>query len=418
MYEAIPCELKSLPQWVCWQAVPDENRPGKIKKIPMNAVTGYPAESNNPDTWTSYDIAVNSSARFSGIGFMFANGYFGIDIDGIEGEIQSYRDDPQSDNVVTEFVYSLQSYAEYSVSGHGLHIICRGKLPPKGRRRENVEMSENGRFFIMTGNSAAEYTEINDCTTLIKPLHEKYISGGAEPTTGIIPARTAITLSQQDIFDAIDKSKQASTFRELYGGNWEAYYASQSEADLAFCNMLAFWTGRNKSMMDGIFRSSGLMRDKWDKRHGKDTYGNITLDKAISGCSTIYEPKPEYAVKIGCDVPIRPRLYSFDDTGNAQRMYDTFGEKIRYSYVNKGWMYYDERKWCDDNLGIIKKLADEVIESMKNDTPPADLDPEEFEKAFSKHIKNSRSSKGKTAMIKETEHRVPILPSPRGGRRR
>ena len=57
-------------------------------------------------------------------------------------------------------------------------------------------------------------------------------------------------------------------------------------------------------------------------------------------------------------------------------------------------MYYDERKWCDDNLGIIKKLADEVIESMKNDTPPADLDPEEFEKAFSKHIKNSRSSKG------------------------
>ena len=76
---------------------------------------------------------------------------------------------------------------------------------------------------------------------------KKYISGGAEPTTGIIPARTANTLSQQDIFDAIDKSKQASTFRGLYGGNWEAYYASQSEADLAFCNMLAFWTGRNKA---------------------------------------------------------------------------------------------------------------------------------------------------------------------------
>ena len=69
------------------------------------------------------------------------------------------------------------------------------------------------------------------------------------------------------------------------------------------------------------------MRDKWDKRHGKDTYGNITLDKAISGCSTIYEPKPEYEVKIGCAVPTRQKLYTFDDTGNAQRMYDTFGEK-------------------------------------------------------------------------------------------
>lgn len=409
MYESIPGELKALPQWVCWQSVPDENRPGKIKKLPVNAMTGEPAQSNNPNTWTSYDVAAAAGNRFSGIGFMFANGYFGVDIDGIEGEIQAYRDDPQSDNIVWEFIYSLRSYAEYSVSGRGLHIICRGKLPPNGRRRGNVEMYENGRFFIMTGNSASEYTEINDCTTAIKSLHEKYISGGCEPTTGIIPARATTSLSQSEIYEAIDKSKQAAAFKGLNGGNWEAYYTSRSEADLAFCNMLAFWTGRNKPVMDSMFRASGLMRPKWDEKHGKGTYGDITLNKAISGCDSVYEPKPDYSVKIGGAKP--SKLYSFDDTGNAQRMFDTFGEKIRYSYVNKSWMYYDERKWCDDYLGIIKKLADEVVESMKGDAPPADLDPEEFEKAFAKHMKNSRSSKGKTAMIKETEHRVPILPA-------
>ena len=411
MYESVPDEIKVLPQWVCWKAVPDEARPGKIKKLPIQAATGYPAESNNADTWTSYDIAVNTASRYNGIGFMFANGYFGIDIDNIESELNDYQNESSENNIVSEFIHTLRSYAEYSVSGHGLHIICRGKLPPKGRRRGNVECYESGRFFIVTGDIASEYTEINDCTSAFKPLHEKYISGGAEPTMGIISAPSVTSLSQQAILQAISASKQAATFGALNGGGWEAYYTSQSEADLAFCNMLAFWTGKNKSMMDSIFRSSGLMREKWDKRHGAETYGNITLNKAISGCDKVYEPKPEYAVKIGKTVRTQNKLYSFDDTGNAQRMFDTFGNKIRYSYVNKGWMYYDERKWCDDNLGIIKKLADEVIESMKNDKPPDDIDPEEFEKAFSKHMKNSRSSKGKTAMVKETEHRVPILPA-------
>ena len=40
MYENIPTELQSLKQWVCWKAIPDEARPGKIKKIPINASTG------------------------------------------------------------------------------------------------------------------------------------------------------------------------------------------------------------------------------------------------------------------------------------------------------------------------------------------------------------------------------------------
>lgn len=39
MYEQIPQEIKALPNWICWDAVPDEKR-GKIKKVPINALTG------------------------------------------------------------------------------------------------------------------------------------------------------------------------------------------------------------------------------------------------------------------------------------------------------------------------------------------------------------------------------------------
>ena len=40
-----------------------------------------------------------------------------------------------------------------------------------------MEMYSEGRYFIMTGNIASEYTEIVDCTESIKYLHAKYIEG-------------------------------------------------------------------------------------------------------------------------------------------------------------------------------------------------------------------------------------------------
>lgn len=413
MYEAIPADLKRLKQWVCWIATPDQDRPGKIKKVPINAKTGDPAQSNNPDTWCDYDTAVKQATKYSGIGFMFANGYFGVDIDNIDDDIDNYKNG-NIDNIVGEFIHTLQTYAEYSVSGRGLHLICQGELPPAGRRSGNVEMYQDGRYFIMTGNKASEYTAIKNCTDTIKALHEKYISGGSEPTTGIVVTEN-LNMTENDIIELINKSKQKETFNNLYHGQWEQYYTSQSEADLALCNMLAFWTGRNAQLMDGLFRKSSLMREKWDKKHGKDTYGHMTIGKAIRDTSVVYTPKPEY--KITIENPIEPgKLYTFDDTGNAERLFDTFGAKIRYSYVNKMWLYYDGRKWCDDYKGVIKKLSDEVVEHMKHErnnyikNMADDSAEDEIEKQFQKHLKASRSSKGKTAMIKETEHRVPILP--------
>ena len=44
-----------------------------------------------------------------------------------------------------------------------------------GRRKDNVEMYSEGRYFIMTGNQAGEYENIVDCTESVKYLHAKYI---------------------------------------------------------------------------------------------------------------------------------------------------------------------------------------------------------------------------------------------------
>ena len=64
MYEQIPQEIKALPNWICWDAVPDPKSHSGIRKIPINPRTGGKAMSNNPSTWTDYDTAVRISENY------------------------------------------------------------------------------------------------------------------------------------------------------------------------------------------------------------------------------------------------------------------------------------------------------------------------------------------------------------------
>lgn len=416
-YQAIPQVLRELKHWVCWQAVKDERSHSGISKKPIDPLTGKNARSNDPSTWTDFETALKASQRFSGLGFMFGgSGCFGVDLDDISEELESYREGRA--NIVSEFVNTLQSYAEVSQSGTGIHIICKGSLPKGGRRRGKVEMYDTGRFFVMTGRPISEYADITDCTERIRPLHEKYIGGGKEPTPNIRPA--AVPQTADEILRAALNSKNGAKFKALYSGDTSGY-GSQSEADMALCNMLAFWTGCDAEKMDALFRSSGLMRNKWDRKQSGSTYGALTVQKAIAGCSEVYRSGQTYKVNIGSkDEPIsvgetqKQRLYTFDDTGNAQRFTDLFGDSVRYSYTDKRWYYYDGRKWCVDMTGTVKRLADRAVEAMAAEAQVyAEADAEEggdMSKAFQKHIKSSRSNKSKNAMLSEVMHYVPVTP--------
>ncbi|MDP7621782.1 MAG: DUF3987 domain-containing protein, partial [SAR324 cluster bacterium] len=88
------------------------------------------------------------------------------------------------------------------------------------------------------------------------------------------------------------QSKQGAKFNQLFTGNWDGY-GSQSEADLSLCSILAFWTGNDPSMIDEIFRQSGLSRCKWDELRGPKTYGEMTIEKAISQNMETYQSPSE-----------------------------------------------------------------------------------------------------------------------------
>ena len=429
MYELIPDEMKAMPRWICWRAVPDPKAHSGISKQPVNPRTGGMAQSNNPQTWADFETAVAVSVDYAGIGFMFAgSGYIGIDIDNRPEELDAYRNGDYS-TIFGQMNESLQTYMEFSQSGNGVHFIGRGTLPDKdfNNRDMGVEMYTGARFFVMTGNLCTEYVDIGDITEAVKPFYEKYRTKAKRKTYSEPAGQYQLSehsMNAAEIIDRAKASRQGAKFAALYSGDTSGY-TSPSEADMAFCNMLAFWCQGNMQLMDEIFRSSGLMREKWDRKQSGTTYGAITLQKAVDDLSTAYTGRgdsgdrsptggSDYAITIrqAADTAapsVRGKMYRFDDTGNAERLFDAFGEMLRFCYTDKKWLYYFEGKWYTDNIGYIRQLADSATMLQEQERVLYAHD-EEMLKAFDRHLKKSRSFAGKTAMIREAEHYAPILP--------
>jgi putative DNA primase/helicase len=398
----IPQELKDVPQWVCWQGE---------AKIPKNPANGQNAQSNNKRTWGTFTQAVKACETFGfdGLGFMFAPPYFGIDLDHCLDKV----------DFVDEFVETLQSYTEVSRSGNGIHIICKGTLPDGSRRKGGVEMYSNGRYFIMTGNLYnPQYTEIKDCTESVKILHSKYLPMAVPKAE--IRRSTVVDLDDAEIIDKARSCKTGAAFQMLYSGEWESFFPSQSEADLALCNQLAFWTGRNEAQMDRIFRSSGLMRPKWNTRRGTDTYGNLTISKACAACTDVYEPSKYdddtslaiafFKSNKGTKIVNTAKSYDATDTGNAHRLYDKYGKVLKYSYNRRKWYFWTGKAWTLDESGEVKKLADNICEDLKREA--WDIEDTDLQEQALKFAKRTASSSAKEAMVKECQHLYDIPAAP------
>lgn len=483
-YLGIPQEIKQLRRWICYRI---EDRDGRQTKVPYSAINGAHAKSNDPTTWSTFRIAVSGCVkfRFDGLGFMLGENpetgvrYFGIDLDNHADENGNKpMTSEEFSEFCSEFIEGLDSYTEYSHSGEGVHIICKGSLP-EGARRKNgvaVEMYDKGRFFTMSGR-VIRNVPINDRTERIKPIWEKWLKpaeyaevsnggeGGFTFGEGVIQKRTDITptnMSDMDLMEKIRSSRYGSEFSALYNGDMSMYSNDHSAADLAFCKILAFWTGCDSVQMDRIFRGSALMRKKWDEHRGQDTYGSMTISKAISQQRDTYKPKREYATSYIQEKPALsisdsakegssaiesptemleldergdPKIsikqifkkYTLDDTGNAERFYDYFGDMFRFNVDNNVFMFWDGKTWIRDVKGYHRKYANKLIDVLKSE---ARATSEQIDEAMKKgedgfdeakdlkgilkaqldNIKRVSNKSGKDAMLAELHnlHDLPV----------
>lgn len=417
-YQNIPKELRNLKQWGLFHLkyVPERH---KNTKIPLNAYDGTLGKSNDPSTWAEFDTALRALDKFDnadGLAFYFANGYVGLDIDNINNDLQDYLAGAP-ETLVSKFKkFTSDTYMEVSQSGKGIHAIFKGKIPGKRRRKANYEMYESGRFFALTGNTIGPNKIQSLNQTEMKNLYEFLFGKDKIVNISSFQDQPINDLSVSEIINRMLTSAKGQRDKLFMQGGWERLYTSHSEADLAFANDLAFWTGKNFQKMDTIFRNSSLMRDKWDEKRGATTYGIATLSKAINDTVNTFNTRDEEAKDVyGFNKVtekkknIPPR--SWDDMGMAQRFLDQLPHRFLYSMTDKMWYAYNGSYWEQDNQGLIEKAADEVINNLKNESLVVqdDADKEKVQKAWLKFIKGERSRSSKVNMINEIKHLVPVL---------
>jgi len=267
-----------------------EGRDGKPTKVPYCATDPTRrARSTDPSTWTTFDEATAASSRADGIGFAFSpeDPFVGIDLDDCideHGEIEPWA---------AEIVERLDSYAERSPSGRGLHVIVAAKLTGSRRRSGDFEVYDRGRYFTVTGQRIGERETVEGRQDQLDALlAEVFPPEPPAPSVNGSAPRVEALPDDRDLLDRAFAAKNGAKVEALYRGEVNGY-GSPSEADLALCGLLAFWAGPDPARIDRLFRSSGLVREKWDSPRGDSTYGAQTVEKALSGRTEFYEPGAE-----------------------------------------------------------------------------------------------------------------------------
>lgn len=279
----IPPELIAVPHWVIWKyrwRGGANGKPGKWTKPPLDTV-GRLAKSTDPSTWTSYENAIAAAKFAAGIGFVLTAdlGIIAIDFDNCY--------DPNTREFVPRVaaaVLAINSYTEFSPSGRGLRVLCRGTLPKMWLVRDWVELYNQERFVTITGHALADLPgTINEAQDAIDGLIQE-IGGDRPATTPTIASRPIspllITLSDREVIELCRRASNGRKFSRLYDhGELTDYGGDHSRADAALVAMIQFYT-QDEDQIDRLMRGSALCRGKWE---GRPKYRAATIALSESG---------------------------------------------------------------------------------------------------------------------------------------
>ncbi len=280
----------------------------KYKKTPISIITGYAANSDvhgvpfaaalklmRPDTVVSYRQPDKSPDR---LGL--------IDCD------NCIADDGTISTRIQELLKYMDSYAEYSVSGTGIHVLCwLSETPEEGHkdRTWDIEFYWRHQTIPITGNKVelADWQSPEDLqqrTKRFMALHAARFPATVDPSSSTPTPTARCTLTPDEVLSLLFAEKNAEEWRQVYDGKWQRHYRSPSDADLALLMKLAFYTGKDVQVMDAIFSGSPLSqimirgtelnprfvsKPKWTDRH----YREKTIATAIHNTASIYTPRKQ-----------------------------------------------------------------------------------------------------------------------------
>lgn len=398
-----PQELRDRPQWVAWNT----------RKHPINPHTGNNASPVDLTTWGTFDQACDCAVkrRLAGVGYVFAEDdpYFGIDLDGC---IDPNTGEPEEQARI--IIDKFNSYTEVSPSGRGFHIFGRGRKPSQDHSRKDwIELYDRKRYFTVTGRIEGDYDTLKGCQDVLNTFFSDTFGSLPHPKH-TPPLVINDGLSDDELIQKAISSRNGSKFESLWYGQWEqSGYPSQSEADLALCSHLAFWTNRNADAIDQLFRRSGLMRSKWDEMRGEHTYGQTTILNAINSTQGGYTGSTGRVTAGTTQKSHGSSVLSLQphtDYGNAERLVAMFGNDIRYDEDQGLWFVWDKKRWCKSKGGqltakakaTIRQTYREAIDTAEKEGQPVKDIP------LTEWARKSESKGLLQAMVFLTQDEVPI----------
>ena len=304
-YKNIPDELRREKRWCLYKIIV---RDGKNTKMPIMP-NGKPAKSNDKKTWHSYKDCMDALCKNqgTGLGFFLGDGYIGIDIDKVIDEIMEYSMDFNAASMTANFLRGISTYAEISPSKAGLHFIGKGKVPGERKRYKNLEIYDRDRFFTITGNilKDKDRSKIVNINQELLPLYQIYMPSidsieGKAGRINLNPSSLAYKnrFSQNDILNILFNrgyfNYSGEDLRQIYNGNYQNYFNSQSEADFFMLGRLLYYTADVEKSIS-LMENSGLKRKKWYKRRGSADYIHYIADRAMNGISKFYDWNKEKA---------------------------------------------------------------------------------------------------------------------------
>jgi putative DNA primase/helicase len=274
--------LARLKCWVLWRS---EMRGDNLTKMPYQC-NGKPANSIAPSTWGRFADVQRTfeTGRYSGIGFVLdaAYGFVCIDIDVEAGEKPSAVQVP----ILEHF---KASYIETSPGG-GYHIWIRADLPaghPTVLNFEGQKVCEiysRSRFMTITGLQCLPDTPILDMQAGIDKLLSDYedYANLRRRSASLVPTVEASGVARYSDQELVNRAKAAKhgngeLFRRLWCGQWRGLYASQSESDQTFMNIVAVYTSSPAQVLR-LFWASELGKRPKAKR---PSYYGPTLARAF-----------------------------------------------------------------------------------------------------------------------------------------
>ena len=172
----IPDALAAFAKQAVWVAWNDEGG----RKVPKSPRGGN-AKSNDPTTWGTYTEAAEAvkSRGYSGVGIMLSNGLVGIDLDDVVG------DGGEIDGWAREIIDGIDSYAEVSPSGSGVHVLAYADPTATGAigradHAKGVEVYNHGRYFTVTGEQLGESGIVNRTSEVLRLLERHFMGESPE----------------------------------------------------------------------------------------------------------------------------------------------------------------------------------------------------------------------------------------------